>query len=325
MAKKKKTDQVVIYQTRSGALALRSNIRKATIWATQAEMARIFDVNPQAITKHLKNIYREKELLKKATCSKVEHVQIEGGRTVRRTVEVYNLDAIIAVGYRISSIVGTRFRQWATKTLRQYIVEGYAIDRKRIAGNYQNFLESVERVKRLLPLDVAVNTQDILELVNVFADTWLSLDAYDKGKLSVKGVTKKRVALTTEKIKKNLDVFKLALVKKGEASEYFGIERQAGVLDGIVSSVMQSFSGKDLYDTAEEKAAHLLYFMVKSHPFVDGNKRSGAYVFIWFLRQVNILNTARLTPPALTALTLLVAESDPKDKEKIIKLITSLL
>lgn len=122
-------------------------------------MAKIFDVNPQAITKHLKNIYREKELLKKATCSKVEHVQIEGGRTVRRTVEVYNLDAIIAVGYRISSIVGTRFRQWATKTLRQYIVEGYAIDRKRIAGNYQNFLESVERVKRLLPLDVAVNTR----------------------------------------------------------------------------------------------------------------------------------------------------------------------
>jgi len=311
MAKKSKSNnQIVVYQAKSGALALRKDIQKATIWATQAEMAKIFDVTPQNITRHLRNIFKDGELDARSTCKEYLQVQKEGGREIKRKVIVYNIDAMIAVGYRINSVVGTKFRQWATKTLRQYIVDG---------------LEAVERVKRLLPAGTPVDTQSVLELVNAFADTWLSLDAYDKGKLAAKGVTKKRVALTAEKLKKNLAKFKAALAEKGEASEHFGVERNAETVEGIVGNVMQSFAGKELYETAEEKAAHLLYFMVKNHPFVDGNKRSGAYAFVWFLRQASILHSDRLTPPALTALTLLVAESDPKDKEKLVALIILLV
>ncbi len=326
MTKKQKLDnQVVIYQAKSGALALRKDVHRATIWATQAEMAKVFDVNPQAITKHLQNIYREKELLKTATCSKMEQVQTEGSRTVRRMVETYNLDAMIAVGYRINSVVGTKFRQWATKTLRQYIVEGYGINRNRITHNYEQFMEAVERIKQLSPPSAAIDTQSVLELVNAFAGTWLSLDAYDKDKLPTKGVTKKRVALTAGKFKESLIAFKAALAKKGEITEHFGAERHGGSINGIIGNVMQSFGGKEVYETVEEKSAHLLYFMVKNHPFVDGNKRSGAYAFVWFLRQSGVLDVSHLTPPALTALTLLVAESNPKDKEKMVSLVISLL
>jgi prophage maintenance system killer protein len=325
MKQKEADNQIVIYQAKSGALELRADADNGTIWATQAEMGKVFNVNAQAITKHLKNIYTEGELSRKGTCSKVEQVQTEGNRTVRREVEVYNLDAIIAVGYRINSVIGTKFRQWATKTLRQYIVEGYAINRTRVARNYGQFMEAVKAVKQLLPAGAAIDTQSVLELVNAFADTWLSLDAYDKSRLVTKGVTKKRVALTAEKLKKNIADFKAALMERGEATEHFAMERQAGSIEGIVGNVMQSFGGKEVYGTAEEKAAHLLYFMVKDHPSVDGNKRSGAYAFVWFLKQAGILDVTRLTPPALTALTLLVAESNPKDKEKMIQLVLTLL
>jgi hypothetical protein len=171
MKKKELKNNTVIYRAKSGALELRKDAQKQTIWATQAEMGRIFNVNSQAITKHLKNIYAEGELKKQATCSNMEQVQNEGGRTIRRIVEVYDLDAIIAVGYRINSVVGTKFRQWATKTLRQYIVEGYAINKQRIAKNYEQFLEAVESVKRILPRGATIDTESVLELVNLFADT----------------------------------------------------------------------------------------------------------------------------------------------------------
>jgi prophage maintenance system killer protein len=325
MKKKILKNNIVIYQAKSGALELRKDVQGKTIWATQAEMARIFGVNSQAITKHLKNIYTEGELNKRATCSNSEQVQIEGNRTISRTVEIYNLDAIIAVGYRINSVVGTKFRQWATKTLRQYIVEGYAINKQRIAKNYGQFLEAVESVKRLLPPGAAIDTESVLELVNLFADTWLSLDAYDKDAFAARGTTKKRVTLTAKKLEESLMKLKTALMDKGEASEHFGTQRQSGSISGIVGNVMQSFGGKELYGSVEEKAAHLLYFMVKNHPFVDGNKRSGAYAFVWFLRQANILDAARMTPPALTALTILVAESNPKDKDRVVGLILTLV
>ncbi len=327
-APKKKPQEgsrTIVYQAKSGALELRGDRKHTTIWATQAEMARIFDVNPQAITKHLRNIYRENELAKKGTCSKMEQVRSEGNREVRRTVEIYNLDAMIAVGYRINSSVGTRFRQWATRTLREYVTKGYAIDRRRVARNYGGFMEAVAHIKELLPSRGRVDAESVLELVSAFADTWLSLDAYDKGSLPKGSVTKKKVALTAGMIKNGLAKFRAALMGKGEATEQFGAERERGGIEGIVGNVMQSFSGRELYGTVEEKAAHLLYFIVKNHPFVDGNKRSGAYAFVWYLRRAGILDTARITPPALTALTLLVAESDPKDKEKMVELVASLI
>ena len=242
-----------------------------------------------------------------------------------KPVLFYSLDLILAVGYRANSKRAIEFRQWATKTLRHYIVDGYAINKQRIARNYQQFLEAVESVKKLLPAGAAIDAGSILELVNLFADTWLSLDAYDKDAFAAKGTTKKRVTFTAKKLEESLMKLKIALLQKGEATEHFGAERQAGSVIGIVGNVMQSFGGKELYGSVEEKAAHLLYFMVKNHPFVDGNKRSGAYAFVWFLRQANILDPARLTPPALTTLTILVAESSPKDKEKIVGLVVALI
>lgn len=315
----------IVYRAKTGAIELRGDFTHETLWANRMQMAEMFGVNPQAISKHIQNIYKEKELTRKATSSKMELVQNESGRLVRREIDIYNLDILIAVGYRISSLVGTQFRIWATKTLREHITKGYTINRSRIKNNYEEFMRAVEDVRALLPSGMQPDTGDILELVSAFADTWLSLDAYDKDALLTKGATKKKVSLTAEKLFAGIDSLKTSLIGKKEATELFATERSAGSLAGIVGNVMQSFGGADVYPSVEEKAAHLLYFVIKNHPFIDGNKRSGAYAFIWFLRQANILDRDRITPPALTAITLLVAESDPKHKEKMIHLILTLL
>lgn len=323
--KQKKTSEVVIFQSKNGAIELRGDVKMKTIWANRMQMAKIFSVNPQAITKHIRNIYTEKELLRKATSSKMELVQNESGRLVKRKIDIYNLDVIISVGYRISSIAGTKFRQWATKILREHVTKGYTINPRVIKNNYVEFQKAIENIKHLLPKGKSVDSESVLELISAFADTWLSLDAYDKGKLITKGSTKKSVALTGEYLGSALIDFKKSLIEKGEATELFGSERSKGNVSGIVGNVMQTFAGKPLYPTIEEKAAHLLYFMVKNHPFVDGNKRSGAYAFIWFLNQAGILDRKKITPPALTAITLFIAESDPKNKERMIRLVLQLL
>jgi prophage maintenance system killer protein len=325
MTNKKNYNSIIIYQTKSGAFELSADISRETIWANRMQMAGIFGVNTQAITKHIQNIYKDKELEKELTSSKMELVQNESGRMVKRQVNIYNLDVLIAVGYRINSVVGTNFRKWATKTLRKNLVDGYTINKNLVAKNYKKFLKAVDDVKKILPSDVSVNTNDILELVNLFADTWLSLDAYDKNMSIGKKTTKKKVDLTAGKLLHNLAKLKDRLIQKGEASDIFGLERESGSIPSIVGNVMQTFMSKDLYESVEEKAAHLLYFMVKNHPFVDGNKRNGAYAFVWFLNQASILNTSKITSPALTALTILVAESNPKDKDKVTQLILSLL
>ncbi|GBE17295.1 fic/DOC family protein [bacterium BMS3Abin15] len=321
----KKKNKLVIYQANSGAIELKGDFQHETIWATQAQMASVFGVNSQAITKHLKNIYEDTELAKKATCSKVEQVQIEGRRKVKRFVEVYNLDAIISVGYRISSKTGTKFRQWATKVLRQHITKGYTINPKVIKNNYAEFQKAIENIKHLLPSGANTDHESVLELVSAFADTWLSLDAYDKDMLVSKGATKKEIKITAEKLAEKLANFKNELIKKKQATDLFGRERQPDAVAGIFGNVMQSFGGKPVYPTVEEKAAHLLYFMVKNHPFVDGNKRSGAFAFVWFLKKAGILNMQKITPAALTALTLFIAESAPKNKERMIRLVLQIL
>jgi len=164
-----------------------------------------------------------------------------------------------------------------------------------------------------------------LELIKVFADTWFSLDAYDKGVFKKGKASKKKITLTADSLTAAISQFKSELLKKSEATEIFAQERSAESVEGIIGNVMQSFGGKDLYPSLEEKAAHLLYFMVKNHPFIDGNKRSGAFSFIWFLKRSGLLNPARLTPAALTALTLLIAESNPKEKDKMTGLAVMIL
>ena len=321
----KKNHAVIIYQAKSGAIEFKQDMSQETIWATQAQIAEIFNTTPQNITLHLKNIYKEGELSRVATCKESLQVQKEGNRLIRRRQQLYNLDTIISVGYRISSKMGTRFRQWATKTLRAHIVDGYTINRKRITRNYDVFLKAVEDVKKLLPSGGAFDAASAMELVKIFASTWLSLDSYDKEALPKGGVTKKKVEFTAEELQRDLFKLKTDLVKRRQATDLFGMVRGGQSFEGIVGNIFQTFGGKDLYPTIEEKAAHLLYFVVKNHPFADGNKRSGAFSFVWFLKQARILNPARLTPEALTALTLLVAESDPREKDKMVGLVLLLL
>lgn len=323
--KQKTTKEVVIYQSKSGAIEFKGDFKNETIWATQAQIASAFGVTTQNITMHIKNVYKEKELLEKSTCKKSLQVQKEGKRTIEREVNEYNLDTIIAVGYRISSITGTKFRQWATKTLRSHIVDGYTINPKRVLKNYEVFLSAVDKVKSLIPQGNIISSNDTLELVKLFANTWFSLDAYDKSEFTKKNLTKKQVKISGQELTSAIQELKQDLLSKGEASELFANERQENSIEGIIGNVFQSFGGKNVYENIEEKAAHLLYFMVKNHPFTDGNKRSGAFAFVWFLQKAKILNTNKITPEALTALTLLVAESDPKEKEQVTGLIVMLL
>lgn len=317
--------ELVIFKSSKGQVKLRGDFSNETLWATQAEMAEVFGVTPQNITLHLKNIFKDGELSVVSTCKESLQVQTEGKREVSRNIKLYNLDAIIAVGYRVSSVTGTQFRQWATKTLRQHITQGYTINKSRITENYDSFMKAVGNLKSLAPSSSNVDTDSVLELVQLFADTWFSLDAYDKETLAPKKVTKRSVKLSAQELISSVEVLKGVLIKKGEAHENFAQERNRNSIEGIVGNVMQSFGGKALYPSIEAKAAHLLYFIVKNHPFVDGNKRTGAYAFVWFLKKTGLLDTERMTPSALTALTLLIAESDPTTKEKMIDLVIMLL
>ncbi len=322
MAKKKLEQKMVIYQTKSGALELRGDVEKETVWATQAQISEMFQTERSVITKHIKNIIKEGELVENSVCAKFAHTA-EDGKTYE--VQFYNLDMVLSVGYRVNSKRATEFRQWATKTLREHITRGYTINRKRVAQNYDAFMKAVGDVQVLLPEHVTLDPKAVLDLIKEFAGTWVSLDAYDKEALEIKGVTKKKVTLVSTDLEKAITELKYELMKKGEATDLFASERRQGNVEGIVGNVMQSFGGKAVYPTVEEKAAHLLYFMVKNHPFADGNKRSGAFAFVWFLRKVGVKGAKNINPAALTALTLLIAESDPKKKEQMVALVTQML
>lgn len=255
----------------------------------------------------------------------METVQLEGRRKIKRTLEYYNLDLVLSIGYRVNSLKATKFRQWATKTLRSHIIDGYTINKKRVSQNYDAFLLAVDKVQRLLPTTSQVDPGSVLELVKMFATTWFSLDAYDSSELPIIGATKKQVEFTTGELTLALAELRQELIASTSATELFGKEHTSGAIEGIVGNLFQSFGGIELYPTVEEKAAHLLYFVVKNHPFVDGNKRSGAFAFIWFLKKAGLLNVSRLTPDALTALTLLIAESRPTDREQMIGVVLLLI
>lgn len=270
----KNDNQLVIYQSKKGNVQLDVKFDKDTVWLTQAQMTKLFGRDRTVITKHINNVFKEAELTEKSNVQNLHFANSD------KPVKTYSLDVIISVGYRVKSLEGTRFRQWATSVLKEHIIKGYSINKNRIKTNYEQFMRAVDDVKNLLPINSGVDKDAILELIKLFADTWASLDAYDKDKLSAKGATKKKVKLTADKLAAALKELKVVLLGKNEATDIFGRERVLGGLESIVGNVMQSFNGKDLYPSIEEKAAHLFYFIVKNHPFVDGNKRSGAYAFI---------------------------------------------
>ena len=242
-----------------------------------------------------------------------------------KPVKFYSLDLILAVGYRTHSARAISFRKWATKTLKQHITKGYTINKSVVGKNYDEFLRAVNSVQKLLPKNNTISTKDILDLVKTFARTWFSLESYDEGILPQTGVTKKKISLDASDLYTAIFELKRELIRKKQATELFAQEKKSKSLEGILGNVMQSVYGKDVYSSIEERAVHLLYFIVKNHPFNDGNKRTGAFAFIWFLKRAGIRFEHKITPEALTSITLLVAESKPKDKDQIIGLLLMLL
>jgi len=312
-------DKPAVYQAKSGAIELSVDSSAETIWATQAQIVEVFGVDQSGVARHIKNLFGDGEVDEKSNMQKMHIANSD------KPVVVYSLDIILAVGYRISSSKAVAFRKWATQVLRQYITEGYAIDRDRVTQNYQAFLKAVDEVKQLSAGGQVNDHAEMIDLVQAFASTWLSLDAYDRGALPQTGLSKQQVEFTAEELHSALDKLKADLIERGEATDLFAQPKHPGGLQGIVGNVFQTFGGEDLYPTVEEKAAHLLYFVVKNHVFNDGNKRSGAFCFVWFLQKAGILHPDQLTPQALTSLTVLVAESDPKHKDRVTGLVLLLL
>jgi death-on-curing family protein len=315
-------NKLIIYQAKNGAIELRGDFSHETVWATQAQIAEVFGVTVPTINEHLANIFKNQELNKNSVIRKFRITASDG--KIYNT-QFYNLDVIISVGYRVNSKTATLFRQWATKTLREHIVKGYTFNKKVILKNYEQFLKNVTDIQALLPTHTILDPKTILDLVKEYSTTWAKLDAYDKDALTKIGTTKKKIKFAGDELVQAISELKNQLIKNGEATDIFAVERDAGNIVGIVGNVMQSFGGKDVYETLEEKAAHLLYFMVKNHPFVDGNKRSGAFAFVWFLRKSGIKGAHNINPAGLTAITLLIAESDPKHKDKMVALVVELL
>ncbi len=317
--KKEVNDNLVIYQAKSGAIELRGDFKHETVWADQSKIVKLFSVDQSVVSRHIKNIFKDGEADEESNMQKMHIANSD------KPVIFYSLDVILSVGYRTNSKIAIEFRKWATKTLRSHILKGYTINRNQIAKNYDAFMKAVADIQQLLPEHVSLDPKMVLDLIKEFAGTWVSLDAYDKEILQPIRGTKKSVNLAAGELKEAIEKLREKLISKKQATEIFAQERGYGSVEGIVGNVMQSFGGKAVYPTVEEKAAHLLYFMVKNHPFIDGNKRSGALAFIWFLRKTKIKGGKNINPAGLTALTLLIAESDPKKKEQMTALVTQLL
>ncbi|MFA6548065.1 MAG: RhuM family protein [Candidatus Magasanikbacteria bacterium] len=255
MKNKKFKNEVVVYQTKNGAIDLRSDAKHDTMWASLDQIASVFERDKSVISRHIKNIFKDGELKRNSVVAFFATTASDG-KTYQ--VEYFNLDVVLSVGYRVNSKKATLFRQWATKTLRDHITKGYTINRARIKNNYLEFRRAVENLKILLPPGGEVDQKSVLELISAFSDTWFSLQAFDKEKLATAGVTKRAVVFTAQHLTQALIEFKKVLIAKGEATDLFGTERQLKNIEGIVGNVMQSFGGKAVYATVEEKAAHLL-------------------------------------------------------------------
>lgn len=317
-------NKIQIYKSTDNQIQIEVKFEEETVWLTQQQMALLFGQTKQNISLHINNCYKEGELNREATVKKYLTVQTEGNRKVKRKIEYYNLDVIISVGYRVKSLRGTQFRQWATQRLKDYLVQGYAINEKRLTEK-QMQVEILKTGIRILSR--AIESQTIekdSEILKTFATGLILLDDFDNQKLDKAGKTLKPAVLPTKK-----EYLKIIKELKSEyASELFAREKDQS-FESSIAQLGQSFNGKDLYPSIEEKAAMLLYLIVKNHSFVDGNKRIAASCFIYFL-QVNGLLIDEYGKPiisneALAVLTIFVASSKPEEKDTVIKFILSVL
>ena len=318
--------EVAVYESTDGEVRVDVHLDRETVWLTQRQMAQVFDTTPENVLMHLRNIFAGGEIEADATTKEFLAVRTEGRRQVRRRLKHYNLDAIISVGYRVNSRRGVRFRQWATRTLREHLVRGHTLNERRLAERgLREARESLDLLARTLRNQSLVDDtgQAVVEIIAGYADTWRLLLEYDEDRLPTPpGTGPSTGVLDHARATGAIAEFRRELMARNEASSLFGAAR-GDALAAILGNIEQTMFGESLYRTREEKAAHLLYFLVKDHPFADGNKRIGSLLFLLYLNQESVEH--RLNPQALTALTLLIAESAPAGKDLMIRLIVNLL
>lgn len=326
--------EILLYKAKDGSQQIEVRLEEETVWLTQKQMAMLFGTTPQNITIHLNRVYKSGELQIVGTCKDYLQVQQEGRRQVTRKQQVYNLDAILSVGYRINTKRGTQFRQWATQRLKEHLVKGYTLNEKRlqqVAHNMQQLEQAVRIFQQIGSTDQLSSTEakGLLDIITNYTQSFVLLNKFDSNELAV-GKLNENITYTIEygEAVKAIAELKKQLVKKKEASALFGNERD-GAFAGILNSVVQTFGGEYLYKSIEEQAAHLLYFVIKNHPFTDGNKRIGAFLFIWFLEKnrhrFKKSGELKINDNALVALALLVAQSNPDDKELMAALVVNMI
>ena len=320
--------KIVIYEDANGEIKLDVSLENDTLWLSQKQLEVLFDRDKSVISRHIKNIFKDEELDKNSVVAKNATTATDGKIY---QVEYYNLDMIISLGYRVNSKRATSFRVWATKILKDYIINGYSINNKRLQ---QKGLKELNETISLLK-DTISNAQielneakGLLDVILNYSRTWTLLQGYDEDSLKINFVAKEaKFILDSDEAKNYIAQLKDELIKKGEATELFGREK-AGEFEGILRNIYQTFGGIDLLESVEEKAANLLYYIIKGHPFNDGNKRIGAFMFILFLSKNNMLYKSngelKINDNALVALSLMTAKSDPKQKDTIINLIVNI-
>ena len=324
-------NQIVIYQTDNGQTAIDVRLENETVWLTQAQMATLFQKDRTVIGRHIRNVFKEGELDEKVVCANFAHTTQHGaikGKQQKQEVVLYNLDVIISVGYRVKSQRGVQFRQWANKVLKDYLLKGYAVNEKIRRNQIGELRQLVQMVGRTLQNQQLLTNDENQALFDIVVDYTYALDTlddYDYQRLGVKETTQEEKFQATYD---NAMQAIAALREKFGGSSLFGNEKDDSFKSSI-GQIYQTFGGNDLYPSVEEKAAMLLYLVTKNHSFSDGNKRIAATLFLWFLNNNGILyredGSKRIADNTLVALTLMIAESKPEEKDVMVKVVVNLI
>lgn len=319
-------NSIEIYRSQDGSVQLNVKLENETVWLTQSQMAELFGRDRTVITRHINNCYKEGELDRHTTCAKFAHMGKDQDQTYETTM--YNLDVIISVGYRVKSVQGTRFRQWANSVLKQYLIKGYVINQQIKIDRYNELKDVVRLMSRAVGLQDKVTTDEYSGLFNVISDYVYALDTldqYDYQSLSISKTTKDEpFRATYDNAMEAIN----ALKEKFGGSKWFANEKDDSFKSSI-GQIYQTFGGEELYPSVEEKAAMLLYLVVKNHSFSDGNKRIAAMLFLWFLINNRVLYAEdghkRIADNTLVALTLMIAESRTEEKDVMVKVVVNLI
>ena len=318
---------IVLYTTDDGSTQLEVKLEQETVWLTQSQMAELFGIDRTTIVRHIRNIYKSEELEEISTCAKNAQVRLEGSRRIQRDISYYNLDMIISVGYRVNSKRATTFRRWATSVLKQFLIKGYAIDQRRL-DHYDELKDVVRLMSRALTLQDKVSEGEYAGLFNVITDYVYALDTLDRYDYQTLGIDKTTKEEPFRATYENAIEAICALKNKFGSSQWFANEKDDSFKSSI-GQIYQTFGGEDLYPSVEEKAAMLLYLVVKNHSFSDGNKRIAAMLFLWFMEKNGILYAAdgrkRIADNTLVALTLMIAESRTEEKDVMVKVVVNLI